>query len=266
MDYKCKSEIFYSFKRWLSDDVSDRPYITLGACGHIAVFAMKHFIEDISGLKVIDIGGGDGTILYYLGGKRANIGLICDVALTPLKRCKFNAIEGDAVQLPIRTNIMDIALSSDMLEHLNPDDIETAIKEIARVVKRDGIVIIHTSCFGFYTRRIGTYFTGRGRLDRFDIEDGHKNRLTRDEIVRIASKYGLRLEKQLFYKHLFQPLVRRIKDMVLKKDDNRYSSGSIDKNIFLRTIKLIIAIISFYDIILFGSIPGGSIIAKFRKL
>jgi ubiquinone/menaquinone biosynthesis C-methylase UbiE len=266
MDYKSESESFYNSGRWLSDEVNDKPYLTLGACGHIAVFAMKHFLGNISGQKVIDIGGGDGTILYYLEGRKADTAFVCDIALTPLKRCRFNAVEGDAINLPVKTGSVDVALSSDILEHLDLADVETAFKEMARILKRNSRIIIHTSCFGFYTRRIGSYFTGRGRLDRCDIKDGHKNRMTRDEIIRIAKRYGLILEKEVFYKHLFQPFVRRIRDFVLKKDDGRYSSDSINNNLFLRIIKFIITLISFYDIILFGSIPGGSIILRFRKI
>ncbi|MGQ9705482.1 MAG: class I SAM-dependent methyltransferase, partial [bacterium] len=259
-DYKREAEEIYLSGKWLSEKTDAKPYITIGACGHIAIFAMRRFSENISGMKVIDIGGGDGTILYYIGGKEADMATIIDIALTPLKRCIFHAIKGDAIKLPIKTEVMDIVFSSDMLEHLVLSDVETAIKEMARVAKNGGKVIIHTSCYGFYMRRIGTIFTGRGRLDRFDIKDGHKNRLTRDELVRIASKNGLRIEKQVFYKHLFQPLLRRIKDMILRKSNDKYVSVSSGKNILIVIIKFLITLISFYDILLFGNIPGGSII------
>ncbi|RLC43212.1 MAG: hypothetical protein DRH49_01915 [Candidatus Coatesbacteria bacterium] len=265
--YKTEAELAYKNGKWLTENICLPPYMSLGACGNIAVFAIKLLAGDLKGRTVADIGGGDGTILHYIGGNRARLALICDIALSPLKRCPFASIEGNALSLPMKDETVDIIITSDMLEHLRQEDIKPVMKEISRVVKRNGRVVIHTSCFGYYLRRLGIPFTGRNRLDRFDLEDGHKNRLTRDELIKTAYECGLVIRREIHYKHLFQPLLRRLKSMIMKGRGNNASKLMIkEMNVVTKIVRYIFSLLSFFDIILFSNIPGGSIIAEFRKL
>lgn len=57
-----------------------------------------------------------------------------------LKNTGLNAIQGDITNLPLRKEAVDIALCSEVLEHVK--DYEKALKEISRVLKKGGGAII----------------------------------------------------------------------------------------------------------------------------
>ena len=54
-------------------------------------------------------------------------------------KCKF--LEADIRNLPFKNNSFDIVLSAGIIEHV--PEIEKCIKEIARVLKKEGYLIIH---------------------------------------------------------------------------------------------------------------------------
>lgn len=123
----------------------------------------------------------------------------------------------DAVALPFTDGSFPKVVTSDLLEHLYPQDLPLAFAELARVIAPGGRVVVHTSCHGWSLRRLGVrlFGKGQGRLDGYDLQDGHHNRLTIAELVRLAKRAGLTLERVYYYKHLFQPLARMVKTTLL---------------------------------------------------
>ena len=91
---------------------------------------------------ILDIGCGDGVKMNYfkkLGTTKEVIGL--DIAESILKD-KPNRIYADAQYLPFKSNTFDSIICSEVLEHLpNP---ELCIKDIHRVLKREGFVFFST--------------------------------------------------------------------------------------------------------------------------
>lgn len=92
--------------------------------------------------EVLDIGGGNGYFLDYLGIKDATV---FDISDTGLKYAKetfgYKTIKGDVEkEFPFEDNIFDMAYCCEVLEHL--DIPEFTIKEINKILKLDGEVII----------------------------------------------------------------------------------------------------------------------------
>ncbi len=88
-----------------------------------------------------------------------------------------NPICGDIRYLPYLSEKFDIVCSLDTLEHIKND--ETAIAEISRVLKEDGICVI----------------TVPHRMDYYTIQDqliGHYRRYEMDHLIELFRKYHLK--------------------------------------------------------------------------
>lgn len=105
---------------------------------------LKSEIKD--GLVVLDIGGYDGEISYRLKNIFPNLKiLVIDIDKSGLQLAKEKGLitlYTSATKLPIPSNSIDIVLCLDLIEHVKED--YTLIKEISRVLKKDGKVILTT--------------------------------------------------------------------------------------------------------------------------
>ncbi len=96
--------------------------------------------------KIIDIGCGEGYLLSLLPKIRQVIGL--DISKTALVKAKellkenlyVRLIYGDAQDLPLADNSFNKVVCSEVFEHV-PDP-ELVIKEIYRILKKNGVVVI----------------------------------------------------------------------------------------------------------------------------
>ncbi len=104
----------------------------------------KEFLtEDMFGLKFLDVGSGTGWFSKEAALRGANVYSL-DVGENILaevtKKCNSTRIIGDALDIPFDDDYFDIVLSTEVIEHTaNP---KKAVKEMCRVLKKNGILII----------------------------------------------------------------------------------------------------------------------------
>jgi len=102
-------------------------------------------------LKILDIGGfridaeerDDLLLKEFLPGHD----IYC---LDLVKSAVPGYIQGDGTQLPFKENAFDIVVTSDVYEHIVPEDREKFLENLVRVVKPDGVVILGAP---FYSER-----------------------------------------------------------------------------------------------------------------
>jgi SAM-dependent methyltransferase len=82
-------------------------------------------------MSIIDVGCGNGIITNRLATKWDVIGL--DSSAEALKYLNCPTILASATQIPVEDRKFDLALSSQMLEHLNQQELIKAISEIKRI-------------------------------------------------------------------------------------------------------------------------------------
>ncbi|MGW1887589.1 class I SAM-dependent methyltransferase [Streptomyces sp. NPDC001970] len=100
-------------------------------------------LRDVRG-RVLDIGCGNGKFIQRLRQDRPDLALLgLDLAPGILAGVPGPVAVADATRLPLASGSADAALALHMLYHV--PDIAQAVRELARVVSRDGLVIVSTN-------------------------------------------------------------------------------------------------------------------------
>lgn len=106
--------------------------------------------------SVLDIGAATGcavSLLQKQGIKAVGVEVAVPgvINATMMRR---PVLYGSAVELPFGDNAFDIVMSTDVMEHLRPEDVAKAIAEQHRVVKGGGVLIMKIASFpsGVYER------------------------------------------------------------------------------------------------------------------
>lgn len=289
--YREDAERRYRKGEWAGAETTQPSWFTLGPCGYMAIGLMRRLLAPRPGEFVLDVGGGRGVVLSYLLQDRGAVGVLSDIAFEPLQDYAGMRVAGDAVALPFTDGSFPKVVTSDLLEHLYPQDLPLAFAELARVIAPGGRVVVHTSCYGWSLRRLGArlFGKGQGRLDGYDLQDEHHNRLTIAELVSLAKRAGLTLERAYYYKHFFQPLARMVKTALL--GGRGRCGGGGGKAVGLKAVGLKAAglkaaglkaagglrgrlirilargqaLFSTLDILFFGRVPGGAVVAGFAR-
>ncbi|MFB7539138.1 class I SAM-dependent methyltransferase [Streptomyces zaomyceticus] len=100
-------------------------------------------LGDVRG-RVVDIGCGNGKFIQRLRQDRPDLSLLgLDIAPGILAGVPGPVAVADATRLPLTAGSVDAALALHMLYHVS--DIPQAVRELARVVARDGLVVASTN-------------------------------------------------------------------------------------------------------------------------
>lgn len=135
------------------------------------------------GMRVLDVATGRGEIVrhcahlgadaYGFDYARAAIKLAKNVILPPAgdgdpPPGKMGLCQAEAKRFPYPTGSFDRVLMFDIVEHLHPWELQDALREVHRVMKPDGRLIIHTAPNVWYDRyayplvRLFRRVTGKG--------------------------------------------------------------------------------------------------------
>lgn len=105
--------------------------------------------------RILDIGCGDGSLIIKFKKHCETFGVdISQNAINMAKEAGINAYQADvsSERLPFQDEYLDIIYMGDVIEHLtNPD---FAIKEVTRVLKPDGFLVLSTPNLAFWLNRL----------------------------------------------------------------------------------------------------------------
>ena len=103
-------------------------------------------LSKIKKIKILDIGCGDGVLLYLINRnlKAQLTGVDLDSDSLKLAKTKVKAkfIKASAYKLPFKAHSFDLVIVSEIIEHL--DDPDKMLKEFKRILKTSGTGIITT--------------------------------------------------------------------------------------------------------------------------
>lgn len=145
---KYKTKGAYHWHQISKNPFRRNPFV-LGRYLKIISIIKQHFGLPLEDKIVLDVGCGDGVLASMLsqqGFQSSGIDYSHEaIKFAKLKtkdEKKIDFVQGSAYALPWPDDTFDIIVSSEVIEHLT--DISTFLKEMIRVVKTDGIIVIST--------------------------------------------------------------------------------------------------------------------------
>jgi SAM-dependent methyltransferase len=161
-------------------------------------------IGDVKNKKVLDIGCASGYLGKEIKEKEAREVVGIDISENQIKEAENNldkafVIDIQTEKIPLENKYFDIVLLPEVIEHLFKT--EDTAREIRRVLKDDGFVIITTPNFLVFSNRIKMLF------GRFDYEDsgvfdrGHIHFFSRFSLLKFIKENGFELleENSIFH-------------------------------------------------------------------
>jgi ubiquinone/menaquinone biosynthesis C-methylase UbiE len=149
---------------------------------------MFHYLQPDS--FILEIGPGGGRWSQYLQ-KIARKLILVDIAIACLNLCKkrfedmtnieYHLIEHDNIDF-LPSESIDYVWSYDVFVHINPSDVERYVANISRILKNNGIAIIHHSG--------GEYESVSEELS------GFRSKLTADKFREYVTSKGMKMIEQ----------------------------------------------------------------------
>lgn len=117
----------------------------------------------------VDIGAGSGLLVREMSQQCRAFGVeFSELALSCIAKSgsPVRVAGGSALQLPLRTDSVDIVTCLDVIEHIKDDKL--ALQELIRVTKRNGIIVITVPAFMIL---MGDWDKSLGHFRRYHLKD-----------------------------------------------------------------------------------------------
>ncbi len=170
--------------------------------------------------KILDVGCGTGKNIESMAGFGKVWGI--DIEKESIKYCKFRGLKEIKIvssdKTGFQSSFFDLVTLLDVLEHTEE---EKTLKELKRILKKDGLVLITVPAYLWL-------------WSRWDEVLHHKRRYTQKSLIRILEKNGFKiLEISYMHPHLVIPvfIIRFIRSKLL--DKKQYNSDFRINNQFL---------------------------------
>jgi SAM-dependent methyltransferase len=156
---------------------------------------------------LLDAGCGTGFNLLALSRLGAATGIdVSPEALAFCRRRGVRAVQATLSFLPFPDRTFDAVTSFDVIYHAWVEDDRAAVAEMARVVRPGGLVLVRVPAL-------------RALRGAHDVEVQSRHRYTRQELVCLLARCGLRVERATYCNSLLFPLLfaRRTLDRLLRR-------------------------------------------------
>lgn len=141
--------------------------------------------------KILDMGCGEGVLVQEYSKKGYDI-----KGIDLNYKSKF-VTKGDIRKTNYKKTSFDIILCLDVIEHLNFDEQELVIKEIDRILKKGGALLISIPNLAHFASRLSFMFTGK--LIRTSKIERHKGDRPIGEYLEILKKhFNVKIRKGIF--------------------------------------------------------------------
>jgi ubiquinone/menaquinone biosynthesis C-methylase UbiE len=122
-----------------------------GALHRLIFQTLETELPDWHEKQILDVGCGTGAIMQRLGNPEKNVGL--DLSAEAISICRRrglnNVRQGDICALPFADGSFDAVICSSVLYHQWVSDIADALREMHRVLRRNGLLLVNVPAFRF---------------------------------------------------------------------------------------------------------------------
>ena len=179
-------------KFWKSEKIIHKP-ISIFKNLYFTRIKANYIKSFLSNSYILEVGCGDGKLLSLLSKKNKFVGL--DISSFALKKAMKNIsninaslIKGNVLDLDFNNSTFDLVICDGLIEHYS-DKIEKIIKEIYRVTKRGGYLIIILTNKDFVRNTIFKYIYS---WDKDKIKNTKEYKIIFNEILRkISNEYKI---------------------------------------------------------------------------
>jgi SAM-dependent methyltransferase len=156
--------------------------------------------------RILDAGCGSGRNMIELARRGTVTGVELSHTSVELARARGcgEVIEGSVLEMPFADDAFDLAVSLDVIEHLE-DDL-AALRELRRTVAQGGALLVTVPAYQWL-------WSGH------DVVNHHHRRYTRASLQRVAEQAGWKLARTTYFNSLLLPvaIVLRVLDRFSKK-------------------------------------------------
>jgi len=260
---------------------------------------LRRFLSLGSGDRAVDLGCGSGRGLAWnadTGAALTGIDISPYFAREAIARCDL--VLGDLRRLPLRDGAFNKAWSLDVLEHVSMQALRDVLGEANRVLAPGGALFIYThvrknSWIAGGVRFVNRVARGFERIGLIDLrqerlrKSDHVNPLANhDELTRVASESGFRIERITYYTPIVGATVENIfvriaerglakraaRRQHLKPDDEAATKTArteaqarLAKRGMLYRGLVGLTFVMKLDVLLFGRVKSGPFFALLRK-
>lgn len=226
--------------------------------------------------QLLDIGCGAGFMISQLDNmfkKAIGIDMSSDAIDFAKKYSNNHFITGDAQNLQFRDCEFDSVISIDSFEHIHDDKL--AIKEVYRVLKKGGSLIIYTPCIeGLFSK---TKFANLYHSDKnnFMLDYRYYNKNSLENLCK-DNKFKIEYigYHNIFMQELFTQIFKYFSSLLKKKYDNQSDIYNFTSSPFYFIYKLFFPIIFIlirleeiiFENIFLAKVKGHRLVIKCRKL
>jgi ubiquinone/menaquinone biosynthesis C-methylase UbiE len=213
--------------------------------------ALEEHLPDWRQKRILDAGCGTGAILKQLGHPDRNVGV--DFSPEAVSFCRArgltNVVEGDISNLPFPEETFDAVICSSVLYHEWVVDLDRALREMRRVLRPGGVLLINVPAFRFlHSAHDDAVMTAR--------------RFTRKEIRDLLERQDFQIRRLTYWTTLLFPLAllaRTLRGSEAGRDFET-SPTSLTQRTFLAVMNLELRLIRYI------SLPFGvALLAVARK-
>lgn len=145
---------------------------------------LRNFPKD---KKILDVGCGEGILVEKF------IKLDYDMVGLDLNYSSKYVKQGNVLRMPFKNSEFNLILCLDLIEHLTFDEQEASLKEIKRVLKKDGLLLLTIPNLAHLASRLSFLFAGR--LIRTSGIERHKGDRPLNEYIKLLKKYNFKIIK-----------------------------------------------------------------------
>ena len=188
-------------------------------------------------LNIIELGSGTGGNLKMLSAYGHTVGMEPNEFGREFARNRgFDVRDGILPNLPFTSGEADLVVMFDVLEHLDHD--EEGLRAAAGLVRQGGYLFLTVPAYNWM-------------WSHHDVKNHHKRRYNRAQLLALANKVGLRVERCSYFNTLLFPmaaLVRAIKKVTANTSDDGVMPGPGMNTFLLKIFSFEEKILSYFNL------------------